>query len=629
MCGISGIFDIKGIKSDDIDAIQRMLSYMNHRGPDDSGIEKFGSCVIGQKRLSIIDLTQNARQPFFDKGHKVALVVNGEIYNYLDLKKELESIGYSFTSSSDSEVILHGYIHWGEKVFKKLRGMFSIAIHDDRQKKIILARDRIGIKPLYYQIDENNKLVFSSEIGSLMSSNMTSRSINRNALYAYLFLGYSPQSMLLIDGIKSVEPGTIMTLDAGGVKKSKFWNMSEIAMNSIFSDQDLVLKVREILERSIQLHTQSDVPLGVFLSGGIDSTLIAGLLSKNHSKVKTLSVGFEDGDSKLNELRLASKTAEYFGTEHSEFVLSGQAVKERMPNIIRHMDSPTFDSINTFIVSEMAKKSGLTVALSGLGGDELFGGYPIYNSFSKYSNLIPVWNKMPRTIKELLISSMMLASNNGDRRNKLKRLSDVSNIDQLYSVARSNSWTTDIQSLFSSEKESLSKHSLANLFELFSQKDQDFNYWKYLQHNEIKNYVGWRLLRDTDSMSMAHSLEVRVPLLDDELLNFVLSLKPGWEKNLGWPKKLLIESTKDILPEHILNKEKQGFQLPMEVWIKNELRFYIDEIFSDSAIKKRGLFDPKSMKNLLNRFDSDQANYTEIWKFVVLELWMQEHNVSI
>ena len=296
--------------------------------------------------------------------------------------------------------------------------------------------------------------------------------------------------------------------------------------------------------------------------------------------------------------------------------------------MIRHIDSPSFDGINTYIVSEMAKDSGLTVALSGLGGDELFGGYHMYHFFPKYASLLKFWKKSPNVIKQFCIKLLSSLESSSDKRNKISRLIDVTNDPELYALVRADSWPRDIENMFLKGNPQ-NNINTRELFGLFNHDHPSNNKWKYLQSLEIENYVGWRLLRDTDSMSMAHSLEVRVPLLDDELVSYILSLSPGWERSLGWPKKLLIEATKDVIPNHVLKKDKQGFQLPMDVWMKNELKSIVDDVFSHQVIKKRGLFNAIDMTKMLNNFYQGKTTYQEIWKYVVLELWMRQHRISI
>ena len=624
MCGIAGIFNSDLDHSSQLQAQQRMINYMHHRGPDDKGHKDFDICMLGQTRLSIIDLSDKARQPFLDKKNKISVAVNGEIYNYRVLREKLLAKGYKFQSDSDSEVVLHGYKEWNESLFPMLQGMFAISIYDGNSESLYLCRDRLGIKPLYFaRVDKS--LIFASEIGAIIQSKLLRSSFNTDSLFPFLFLGYMPDSICPIEGVESLSPGSYLKVTKNDINYKNYWEMEFSEKKQYENDNELILETRKILEESIRVHTQSDVPLGVFLSGGIDSTIIAGLVSSQNSHVKTLSVGFEDGPTRLNELEIARKTAKYFGTNHTEFVLNGSDIRQRISRIIRHIDSPSFDGINSYIVSEMAKESGLTVALSGLGGDELFGGYEIFNFYPKYLSMVPYWRKIPNQLKSIFIGLSSNIIRGSDRRQKIRRLMDVDGASTLYALNRSNTWPSEILKLVSEDiSHSSTSEDLFNLFKVNS-KDP----WKSLQEREIKNYVTSRLLRDTDAMSMAHSIEVRVPLLDDNLVEHVISLPSLSKSPLGYPKRLLIESTRDLLPDFVLNRRKQGFQLPMEVWMRNELEDVVKDVFSQDSIKQRGLFNEREMSKLLSMFKQNQVTYDVIWKFVTLELWLREHKVNV
>ncbi len=624
MCGIAGIYNSKRTPSDQNHAQERMLSYMNHRGPDDRGMKVFRNCIIGQTRLSIIDTSANARQPFTDENEEISIAVNGEIYNFQPLKKELIRKGYLFRSSSDSEVVLHGFKEWGTDLFSKLQGMFAISIYDRRNDALILCRDRIGIKPLYY-VHDQNEVIFASEIGAILSSRLINKTFNVQALYPYLFLGYMPSGLCPLDKINSVEPGCFLVIQNDRVEENEYWRMNFSKKIRFDNDEDLIAETRRLLENSIKAHIQSDVPLGIFLSGGIDSTVLAGLACNQMSEVKTLSVGFDQGPRRLNELDIAKKSSKYFGTDHSEFIMTGSDVRSRIKKIIHHIDSPSFDGVNTFIVSEMAKESGLTVALSGLGGDELFGGYDIFGFYPKYLPYIPAWSHLPKYLKSFAIKQSSKLINDSSRRNKLDRLKDINDASSFYALNRASSWPNEFPDLVEDEFHEYNPER--ELFKIFDVENSDS--WKSLQEREIRNYVTSRLLRDTDSMSMAHSLEVRVPLLDDNLIAHMFSISSMKNSSLGWPKKLLIKATEDLIPNFVLNRKKQGFQLPMDYWIRNELKDIVDDVFSENSTKNRGLFKPKGMKQIIQKFNKNEVTYDVVWKFVILELWLREHEINI
>lgn len=624
MCGLAGIITNKSEHGDSIILVNNMIQYMQHRGPDDHDVVACGDCVLGQSRLSIRDVSINGRQPFTSSNGKVTVAVNGEIYNYKDLRRELEKLGYQFKSNSDSEVVLHGYIEWGSKLPEYLKGMFAFAVYDDENKSLYLCRDRQGIKPLYYSL-VNGGIIFSSELGALLSSGLIKKKIDMHGLQQYLLFGYVPQTTSIISNVKSLLPGTVLQFKSGNCEIWHYWSPPSI--NNELNHNDIVPETRKLLNKSIVSHLQSDVPLGVFLSGGIDSTAVVGLCKKNtNHNISTFSIGFEDGPGKLNELSQAREISNWFGTQHHEFIVNGRYVLDNLSNFIQHMDVPTFDGINTYIVSGKVKQSGITVALSGLGGDELFGGYGIFKHYPTWIKYLKYWNFVPVHLKKMLITILRNFISSPIRKSKFTRLLSVNNPLSLYLMIRANG---DIAAGESTIFKFNDNKYTQDLYSSLNDDASGINAWKLLQKYEMKNYMTWRLLRDTDAMSMAHSLEVRVPLIDDDIVDHVLSLPNGWEKTLGWPKKLLTESLKDILPDFVLNRQKQGFQLPMNIWMQNELLSVVEDVFSDKSIKDRGLFETKEMKDLYASFKRGSIPYEIIWKFVTLELWMRNHKVSI
>ena len=622
MCGIAGIYNFRnGVNEDSHYNVKKMLNYMYHRGPDDNGIVVNGTSILGQARLSILDTSENGHQPFVCNG--VTVAVNGEIYNYKKLRLQLEQLGCLFKSNSDSEVVLHGYITWGEDLPKYLKGMFAFSIYDNRNQTLYLCRDRQGIKPLYYSI-LSDQVVFASEVGALLSSGLIDKKVNLEALNEYLLLGYIPQTTNLIKNISSLLPGKILKINLTDVNAWQYWERPTVD-NTINLD-NVVEHTRHLLNESIQTHLQSDVPLGVFLSGGIDSAAVTGLC-KQYSKneVSTFSIGFEDGPSRLNELDIARRVSEWFGTTHNEFIVSGRFISNNIDNFIRHMDMPTFDGINTYIVSEKVRESGFTVALSGLGGDELFGGYNIFRYFPSWVGYLKYWNILPVSFKKLIIHILNLFIKSPYRKSKLNRLLSVNDPLSLYFMVRGNGDAEFNKQLFN---EDITNSHSSFTMKYLEEGTSGMNAWQKLQKYEMTNYMSWRLLRDTDAMSMAHSLEVRVPLIDDHIVEYILSLPMGWERKFGWPKKLLTESLSDILPDFILNRPKQGFQLPMNIWMNTDLRPVVEDIFSIKKIKNRGIFCEKKMLKIFSDYKNGEIPYEVIWKFVTLELWMNHHNVS-
>ena len=616
MCGIAGAVSYAGSFNNDLKKmVSMMVESMHHRGPDDSGIYEVAPCFLGHNRLSILDVSANGHQPFVSADSNVAVVVNGEIYNYKEIKEILECDGYVFSSESDSEVVLHGYLKWGEALPKYLKGMFSFAIYDRLKKCLYLVRDRQGIKPLYYT-QADGVFVFASEVSALLSTSFLDKKINKLGLQYYLLLGYVPGFNNLIENVCAVLPGQMLSVKPGEVKKSFYWNPPVQEKNTLNKD-DLISSTRFLLEKSVKRHLQSDVPLGIFLSGGIDSTVVAGLATHlTDADISTFSLGFKDGPKRINELETARAIAKYYNTKHTELIVDGKHVLDRLEGIVSSVDLPTFDGINTYLISELVKKEGITVALSGLGGDELFGGYGIYKHHRNLYYAGRLARLMPSNIKKLAAKLVSYAGNNKVRSEKVLRMENVTNYFDMYLMIRANGWYDEY----------ISTALRPKLESQLSDSRFTSDSWRQLQNFEMKNYMSWRLLRDTDAMSMAHSLEVRVPLIDDDIVEHVLSLPKGWEVELGWPKQLLTKSLDDILPEFILNLPKQGFQLPMDCWLKNELKSVVDSVFLSNDNNR--LMPSKYMQEIYRKFTQGLIPYEYIWKHVVLDMWVKKHNLT-
>lgn len=631
MCGICGIINLDGSSAENhTETVMRMCQSMRLRGPDDEAVETVGGACFGQRRLSIIDTSRQGRQPFLDEERNVCLTANGEIYNFISYRANLEKAGCTFQSRSDSEVILHGYKVDGLNVSNKLRGMFAFAIHDRDRRLTMLARDRQGIKPLYYFIS-HNYLIFASDLRAILSSRLVEAKLNPATLDQYLIFGVVPEPDTMIRGIKMLPPGHRLLLENRKVTIERYWEWpfpSEKTFNATSALRD----VRELLEDSICVHLQSDVPLGVFLSGGIDSTVVAALAARNSPlPLKTFSIGFEDGKKHLDERSTARKTANFLQTDHHEVLLTGREVESEFEEIISNMPQPSFDGINTFFISKITREADIKVALSGLGGDELFGGYGTYQFLPKWGMLAKWWGRLPDVIKKCLLGTLRGCVSNPFRKQKISRLEKVSNFKELYAMIRANGWSGEENELYS--RQFCKKFQTCGDFEkslscLYEITDQE-NCWRMTQKLEMRNYMGWRLLRDTDAMSMAHSLEVRVPLIDDNLIHYVMSLPDGWHKVIGWPKRLLVESMIDIIPDFVVNRPKQGFQLPMDVWMKGILKPVVDSVFDRNSIKERGIFDESKLCKLYRAFQDREVPYEYIWKFVVLESWMKHNGLIL
>lgn len=628
MCGICGIINSELPESTNIEIVERMCNSMTHRGPDDWGVKSFGSSCLGMRRLSIIDTSPKGHQPMSNEDETLWVVCNGEIYNFREKTKWLKGRGHLFRSEADVEVILHLYEEFDNEFLNHLRGMFAFAFWDENKKEFYLVRDRLGIKPVYYS-ENNGTLLFASELRALICSGLIKPEIDLNSLDYYLSFGYVPQPYTLLNKIRFLLPGHFLYAKDKHIEITKYWDFPKSGDTDIRFNE-IIPKTRQLLEESILLHQVSDVPIGAFLSGGIDSSAMVGLMSSlSDEPVRTFSIGFEQTPSHYNELDIARITSRRFKTKHSEVIVTGQDVLNEIDNIIGYIDQPSFDGINSYFVSKAAKEGGVTVALSGLGGDELFGGYGSYKTIPKFANALKLWGRIPINFKKSIVNIISMQKTFGLNKSQNKKISRMVWADTpigLYAIARLLLWPEEKKQLYSSEMNLFlsSNQKRQTILELLTNTvNLDSNLWHIISELEMQTYMSWRLLRDTDVMSMAHSLEVRVPIIDHKLVEFICGLPSGWEKSLGFPKRLLKKALSDILPQEVLNQPKHGFEFPLEIWMKNELKPLVEDTLSETTIKNRGLFKHGEIFRLYQSFLKGELSYPIIWQFVVLELWMQ------
>ena len=626
MCGIAGI-EIQNLSpAERQQALVRMNQAMLHRGPDDGGEHHWETFSLGHRRLSIIDTSRNGHQPIANEDESLWLVANGEIYNFKELGELLRQKGHRFRSKTDTEMILHLYEEYGADAVQHLRGMFAFALLDKKNRRLFLARDRLGIKPLYYASLPSGFL-FGSEMKTILASGLIQPRLNLTALDHYLAMGYLPPTESLIEGIQPLLPGHWMIVEQGKIHQERYWKLP-LPEERRYDPREVLAELRALLEESVDLHRVSDVPLGAFLSGGVDSSAIVGLMSRIVDRpLKTFSIGFQDGPSQLNELPYASLVAKKFKTDHQEVLISGKEVLQDLDAMVTAIDQPSFDGINSYLISQAAKQGGLTVALSGLGGDELFGGYNIFKFLPRMARWTKPWGLLPNALKKMAIHGLALGITHPQRASKLRRFSDVNDPLSLYGAIRFNLWGDERTQMYSPEvRRSLeqTQNYQDPLAILRSFHTTNGDGWQLTTRMEINSFMTWRLLRDTDAMSMAHALEVRVPFVDHKVVEFICRLPVGWEKRWGFPKKLLVETLADILPKEILDRPKQGFQFPMGEWMKHELKPVVEEVLSEFSVKQRGLFDNKEIQGLLRQFQQGLIPYEVVWQFVILELWMRK-----
>lgn len=558
MCGICGVIK-KEISEKEITATWRMNESQRFRGPDDEGLEVFSGAVLGHRRLSFLDLSSAGHQPMADKGNCFQLVFNGEIYNFQELRLELEKAGVVFKTKSDTEVILELYVREGSRMVYKLRGMFALAIWDSQEKTLFLARDRYGIKPLYYAQLLDGGLVFASTVKAIKESGLLTLTPDKWAKIGFTVFGSVPAPYTTYLEIKSLMAGHLAKYSVtGDFKVEKYYEPIEFFINKENSTRtEAVEKIKNILAEATKLHLISDAPLGVFLSGGLDSSALSALAvqARGAEPTDTLGIDFEEKDFSEKEIR--NKVVEKIKTRHREITVREKDLVCELPNIMTAMDQPTIDGVNSYFVSAGAKLAGLKAVLSGLGSDEVFMGYhyfKIANKIRLVQKIVPsfIWRVLPKRGKWGRLRWL---------RNKHPFFAYVSarsifsptEAAELAGVPESEVWSL-VSSLSSSLPLAISSLPPADLF-------------SYL---DLVFYMHNQLLKDTDFMSMRHSVEVRVPFLDHRLIEYVSSLPISLKLGGIRPKSLLIEAVANILPKEVWERKKMGFTFPFAVWLKNK-----------------------------------------------------------
>ena len=624
MCGIAG-FISKGFKDNKEHQIKEMISLIDYRGPDSNGIFVDDEIAFGHTRLSILDLSYSGHQPMFSESKEIVIVFNGEVYNFQELKNELFKSGRSFTSATDTEVIINGYLEWGDEIFKKLNGIFAIAIWDFKNETLLLSRDRFGVKPLYYELNEG-ELSFGSEIKTLLFRNKKERKINRQGLHEFLFYGNALCTKTLFQGIENLDPGTFVKFKKGELSKHTFWSADMITQIDC-SFEEAKVKTQNLLESAVKRQLVGDVPLGVFLSGGIDSSCITAFAAKHYpSKIKTFSASF-DFDKGVNELDKSRFVSDYYGTDHEELHIKGENLPDVVTDLVWHHDSPFSDAANIplYLLCDQVKSTH-KVILQGDGGDEIFAGYrrhQVLNQFSKYYPLILAGK----------ISSLFPFKN--ITKDRIERMADA--LGSRGDGERMALLLT-VESLKKSPVKILSDEYRAAL----NETDPFLEYKKVAERFESMDKVQKMLYTDTqiilpsiflekvDKSTMAQSIEVRVPLLDNELTEYVMSL-PSSLKVKNDEKKWLIRSAlRGIVPDNILDAPKTGFGVPFENWLKGPLKELMKDSLFSSKIKDLGVFNENVLESLIKDHESGKANNGFIlWKMMNLSIWLEKYNVSL
>ena len=634
MCGIFGVVGLA-----DRELGERVALCLHHRGPDDSGVwveQKGTPITLANTRLAIIDLSAGGHMPMLDSDGRVAVTYNGEIYNFSEIRSELVDLGHRMRSRSDTEVILGAYAEWGESCLHRFRGMFSFLLWDGPRQRLFAARDRLGIKPLYW-VDTPDGLVLASEMRAILSSGLVARELDFTALHHYLTFYAVPPPNTMVKGVNALLPGHYLTWELGKVSVHQYWDVPEAETQNIISAgndaTEVRLELRRLLEESIRLRMVSDVPVGAFLSGGVDSSAIVALMATLSGKrLKTFSVGFHSEGANIDERSYAQIVADRYNTEHTEVVVSGADVAEQLPAFVSAMDQPTGDGLNTYLVSQAAAR-GVKVALSGLGGDELFAGYRQYQYLRHAERVARLWQRIPSWGKAgARFAAEQVARLSG--RSAFAEVPDLLEAEFLTRYLRTRTLFDETSKLGLYSEELIGcQHSIMPSIDVLHpySLDSELDPIVRVTRLELKSYMSHMLLRDTDAMSMAHSLEVRVPLIDHELVEFAThipsSLKLGrlpFNRLGSRPKAIFTDALHDLLPETIVKRRKQGFYMPLPTWLRGSLNPVVDEALSRQSLHQRGLFDHRVVETLRHEFQAGRGHYMRVWALVVLELWQRE-----
>lgn len=632
MCGICGKLDYSGKEISET-LLKDMCRSFSYRGPDDEGVFTAPSIGLGHRRLSIIDLSPAGHQPMSNESESIWLVFNGEIYNFKDFRSQLIEKGHIFRSRTDCEHIIHLYEEEGVRCLKHLNGMFAFALWDVQGQKLLLARDRLGIKPIHYYWD-GRRLVFASEIKAILRDPDVSKEIDPEALDLYLTLNYIPAPLTIFKNIRKLMPGCYLLAEKGNLVVESYWDIpsEESLPDSMIIENSKDLKprqecLRSLLEASVKRRLISDVPLGAFLSGGIDSSIIVALMARNSNRpVKTFSIGYKDLPS-FDETSYAREVAAFNQTDHHEFKLGHQDILDAFPKVLENIDEPFADSsaVPTYIVSKETRNH-VTVALSGDGGDELFAGYRMYlgEYWQKYYKILPA------SLREGLIAPLVQA------------LPDARDKPGLEMIRRAKKFLRGMNDAFperfvgwreifpfSVRRKLLKEPPSRNLYlqrtrDLAEKEERHFgaDAINLMLYMDLKGLLPGDMLTKVDRMSMANSLEVRVPFLDHTFVEYAFRLSGHTKLKARGGKRILLDAFKELLPPSLHNRPKWGFEMPIGAWLRKELRFLVDEYLSEELIKKQGFFNGEVIKDFIRMHMSGRQDTSwHLWNLIVFQHW--------
>ena len=645
MCGICGIVNFNATDPVDRQLVERMTFAQVHRGPDDDGYFVENNVGLGHRRLSIIDLS-GGKQPIFNEDGSVVVVFNGEIYNFADLTSDLVSRGHVFRTRTDTETIVHAYEEYGLECMKDFRGMFAFAIWDRRQKRLFLVRDRLGIKPVYYYKGKNF-FIFGSEIKSLFEHPRVPREVDREAVDLYLTLRYVPGPRTMFKNILKLQPGHWMTVDESGTKIGKYWDLeyqplplgeagAQLRVRAARNDHHPTLSQREreyveefgrLFEESVRLRLISEVPLGVFLSGGLDSSSMLAMMSKitGGERVKTFSVGYETSGpaaaeaGEANELAYARQAAAHFGSEHHEFLLTARDFRNAIPTMLAHLDEPMADPtcIPLYFISKLARNY-ITVVLSGEGADETMGGYAIYRRMLLLDQIRRLSGPFAGGFRALARLPF------DDRTRAYLRRTGTRIEDHFRGVVKGLSLEARC-ALTGPDRVQLSENALTEMFSVYFKHTQNTTLLNRMLYADIKVWLPENLLLKGDKMTMATSLELRVPFLDHKLVEYLAALPDSMKVRKNQGKWILRQVMGTVLPLSILHRTKKGFPTPAGSWLRYELRDFVRDALLDRNSACRQFFDPQAVEEIVSLQEKGKTSgYQEVWSLLVFEFWHRQ-----
>jgi asparagine synthase (glutamine-hydrolysing) len=623
-------------------ALERATDSLTHRGPDDKGTVVIQAATsprlevgLGSRRLAILDLSPLGHQPMLDAETGNWIVYNGEIYNFREIRARLQREGVRFVSQSDTEVLLKAYGRWGERCLGELRGIFAFAIWDVKRSRLLLGRDPMGVKPLYF-CSVGQYFLFASEVRTLLGTGLIPRRLDCAGLINYLNFGsvYDPNT--LIQGISALRAGHYLSWESGTVRDSMYWDLASHentgpAVSYLIDNQtarkNLESDVHATLDQAVRMQTISDVPVGLFLSGGIDSSCIAGMLSRAGIRLNTFSLVFREAD--YNEAEYSRAVAQAFATDHQEIMVSQGDMLDAIPYALQAMDQPTIDGLNTYLFARQTRAAGIKVGLSGLGGDELFAGYSTFQDVPRMERFAGFWGVWPRIIRRPAARMFTWLSSDTDRIRKIACLASAKDgAIHPYFLARSLFSSEQRDRLLTGVEDPASARAVAPLQESFSHTRalDPINRVSYL---EARCYMLNTLLRDSDVMSMAHGVELRAPLIDHQLAEKLLAMPGPWKMDAHTPKPLLLGALQGALPDQVVHRKKRGFTVPFEDWLLRDLRPDVDAALARIGQGPLGsILNQKSVLHVWDDFLNKRSSWSHVWSLYVLERWCELNSVS-